>query len=76
MEAIVSKSPLQTGAEVVSMTNERQVYTVKETALRLGVHFNTVYRLIAAGEIQAVRVGKRRFVSKAVLDGMLAGEKG
>lgn len=53
---------------------ERDVYTVREAAEKLRVHFNTVYRLIASGEIQAVRVGKRRFVSKAVLDGMLAGK--
>ena len=53
-----------------------EVYTVKEAAERLHVHYNTLYRLIALGEFPAVRLGKRRFVSKAVLDGMLAGEKG
>ena len=55
---------------------ERETYTVAEAAIKLGLARNTLYRLIASGEFPIIRLGKRRFVSKAVLDGMLAGEKG
>jgi excisionase family DNA binding protein len=43
------------------------VYSVKECAEALDLHRNTVYRLIAAGELPAVRLGKRLVVPCGVL---------
>ncbi len=45
--------------------------TVKDVARILGVHRDDVYRLIASGEIPAMRLGARRWrVPPSALDGM------
>jgi excisionase family DNA binding protein len=36
-----------------------QLLTPKEVADTLGVHLNTVYRLIASGDLTAVRIGPK-----------------
>jgi excisionase family DNA binding protein len=47
------------------------VLTVNEAARVLGVERSTVYRLLRAGELEAVRVGKRRRFRPEDLDAYL-----
>jgi len=37
---------------------ERQFYTIREASEVLGLHYNTVWRLIQQKEIPAVKIGK------------------
>jgi excisionase family DNA binding protein len=39
------------------MGKKKEFYTVKEFAGYLGVHYNTVYKAIKTGHIQAFKVG-------------------
>jgi excisionase family DNA binding protein len=36
---------------------QTQLITVKQAAKLLGVHFNTVYKMIRAGRIKTIRLG-------------------
>jgi len=49
-------------------------YTVAEVAELLGVHVQTVRAAIAHGELPAIALGRRRLVSRAVVERLLAGE--
>ena len=49
----------------------RLLYTVGETAALLGVGRSTAYELIARGELKAVRLGRRRYVTRPVLTELL-----
>ena len=51
------------------------VFTQEEAALYLGTSRDTVRRAVQGGIIPASRVGRRWFISKAVLDSWLAGEQ-
>ncbi|MCP4620661.1 MAG: helix-turn-helix domain-containing protein [Bradyrhizobium sp.] len=42
----------------------RQTYTVREAAAILGVGAATLYRAIERGEVQAIRIGRRRVIAK------------
>lgn len=47
------------------------MYSVKEVADMLGVHENTVHRLIARGEIEAVKLGRRILIPKQHINELL-----
>lgn len=47
---------------------ERLSYTVRETALALGVSPDTVYRLIDRGELPAVQCGRRKLIARSALE--------
>jgi excisionase family DNA binding protein len=49
--------------------------SVREVAELLGVHPQTVRRLIHEGRLESVRVGGRLFVSRAALDELLARQR-
>jgi len=42
----------------ISTRTERQFYTIREASEVLGLHYNTVWRLIQQKEIPAVKIGK------------------
>lgn len=44
------------------MSNEALVYTVKEAAELLHIHYNTLYDLVKRGEVPSIRLGARRVV--------------
>lgn len=46
-------------------TETKYMLTVRETANILGVSIHTVYRLIEAGELSALKVSPRKTVIKA-----------
>jgi excisionase family DNA binding protein len=48
------------------------LYTVREVAGQLGVHPETIRRLIHDGRLDAVRVGRVLRVHKQAVDGFLA----
>jgi excisionase family DNA binding protein len=50
----------------------RLAYSLAETSKRLGLSKATLYRLIARGELKAVRVGSRRLVEAAEIERLLA----
>jgi excisionase family DNA binding protein len=52
----------------------RLVYTVAEAAALLGLGRSTAYDLIARGELTAVRVGRRLFITRPVLTELLGCE--
>ena len=54
---------------------EERLYTVRDVAGRLGVHPETVRRLIHDGRLDAVRVGRVLRVQGNSLDGFLARQR-
>jgi excisionase family DNA binding protein len=53
---------------------ERRTMTVPEVADLLGISRNSAYDAVKAGQIPAVKIGKRLLVPKVALDRMLRGE--
>jgi excisionase family DNA binding protein len=51
----------------------RIVYTVKEVMALLGMSMNGVYNAVTAGEIPAVKIGKKIVIPKARLNALLNG---
>jgi excisionase family DNA binding protein len=51
------------------------LYSVREVADRLGVHPETIRRLIHDGRLDAVRVGRVLRVDAAALEGFLARQR-
>jgi excisionase family DNA binding protein len=60
------------GPEENAMTNKEMVLTVEETARRVKVSRSKTYKLIAAGEIPAIRIGSHLRVSVSALEEWLA----
>jgi excisionase family DNA binding protein len=56
---------------LVHVAAERRLLTVKEVAETMRVSTMTVYRLIKAGELAAIRVGKHFRIRDADLTGYL-----
>ena len=50
---------------------EDKVYTVEQVAEQLKVHMRTVYRLLEAGEIQGVKVGRQWRITPEALNAFL-----
>jgi excisionase family DNA binding protein len=57
------------------VADEPALYTVREVASRLGVHPETVRRLIHDGRLDAVRVGRVLRVEPASLEVFLARQR-
>jgi excisionase family DNA binding protein len=55
----------------VTQTEKPAVLTVTETAKVLGIERNLAYRLVACGQIPALRLGRRWVVPAAALDKLL-----
>jgi excisionase family DNA binding protein len=55
--------------------NRAPLYTVREVADQLGVHPETIRRLIHDGRLDAVRVGRVLRVDGAALEGFLARQR-
>jgi excisionase family DNA binding protein len=51
------------------------LYSVREVASQLGVHPETIRRLIHDGRLDAVRVGRVLRVHRAAVDGFLARQR-
>jgi excisionase family DNA binding protein len=58
------------------MLEERQTYTVEETAQIMGIGRNSAYEAIRRGEIPSLRLGRRLVVPKKALDSLLAQRSG
>jgi excisionase family DNA binding protein len=58
-------------AVAISEQEETTLYSVREVADRLGVHPETIRRLIHEGRLDAVRVGRALRVAPRALDGFL-----
>ena len=52
--------------------DERQTYTIEETARVLGLGRNSTFAAAARGEIPTIRVGRRLLVPRAALEALLA----
>ena len=52
-------------------SSNRRMYTITEAADLLGIGRSTAYELAQRGELEVVRIGGRRMVSPAVLEGLL-----
>jgi excisionase family DNA binding protein len=52
---------------VPDLVARRELWPMKDAAYRLGVTSRTLYRWIQAGELKAVKVGGRRFVTNKEL---------
>lgn len=46
--------------EVGEAMNDERLFTVQQTAEKLGYYVQSVYRLIYAGRLRAVRLGRNR----------------
>jgi len=56
------------------MDDSRLTYSVNEAAEALGLGRNSTYAAIRRGEIPAIRIGRRLFVSKAALERLVNGQ--
>jgi excisionase family DNA binding protein len=52
---------------------ERRTYTVTEAATVLGISRTSAYERVRAGELPALRLGRRIVINRAVVDAMLEG---
>ena len=52
--------------------SKRRVITVKETSEKLDLSLNATYQAIRAGQIPAIRIGRRWLVPDHALEQMLA----
>jgi excisionase family DNA binding protein len=52
---------------------ERRTYTVTEAATVLGISRTSAYERVRAGELPALRLGRRIVITGAVVDAMLGG---
>jgi len=55
-------------SQAKASTRRREWLSIAELAKELGMSQMTLYRVIAAGEFPAVRIGRRLFVPARVLD--------
>ena len=53
---------------MTSATQERYAYTVKEAAQLLGLHPSRVYRLVRAGDIDAIHLGRTVRIPRPALE--------
>lgn len=56
------------------VTIEQKLYSIPEAAKPLNVCDSTLWKLVRAGKVKTVRIGKRRFVTAPVLQSILNGE--
>jgi excisionase family DNA binding protein len=54
---------------------ERRTYTVTEAATVLGISRTSAYERVRAGELPALRLGRRIVITRAVVDAMLGGAR-
>jgi excisionase family DNA binding protein len=54
---------------------ERATFDVDEAAKILGLSRNAAYAAVAAGQLPAIRLGRRIVIPRAVLERMLAGQQ-
>ena len=54
------------------MSDERLLLTVPEAALRLGVGRSFLYRLVMAGEVRSVKLGRSRRIPVRALEEFVA----
>ncbi len=65
-----------TGEPEVMSDDDRRAYTPEEVARMLGLHLNSVYAMLKAGDIPAVRVGRKWLISKRRFDAWFDGGSG
>ena len=53
---------------------EKMAYSISETADSIGLHKNTVYKLVQSGRLPAVKLGRKILISKLELSAWLAGQ--
>lgn len=46
-------------------------YTIKETTAAIGLSRSTIYKLMASGELQTIRIGQRRLIRAEALNRLL-----
>lgn len=51
---------------------ERRTYTVTEAAAVLGISRTSAYERVRAGELPALRLGRRIVITRTVVDAMLS----
>ena len=50
-------------------------YTIKEAAAAIGLSRSTIYKLMASGELQTIRIGQRRLIRAEALSRLLTGSE-
>lgn len=53
--------------------SEKRAITVKDAARQLGIGTTLAYKLIANGELPAIRLGRRLVVAQHVIDALIEG---
>ena len=48
-------------------------YTIKEATVAIGLSRSTIYKLMASGELQTIRIGKRRLIRAEALNRLVTG---
>jgi excisionase family DNA binding protein len=50
-------------------------YTIKEATAAIGLSRSTIYKLMASGELQTIRIGQRRLIRAEALNRLLTGSE-
>lgn len=58
-----------------TQTVQQQTVTRKQAATMLGLGQNTVDRMIARGELESIKLGRRRLIPRRVIEALLNGEQ-
>jgi len=66
---------VKVGRTVASGSPQEALYSVREVASQLGVHPETIRRLIHDGRLDAVRIGRVLRVHKDAVDGFLVRQR-
>jgi excisionase family DNA binding protein len=63
------------GMSTAAVADEAPRYvSIDDTAARLGLHYNTVYRMVRSGELPAILIHRRWRIREDHLEALLAGE--
>lgn len=74
--ALVARSCENAGSLAqVSINGSAGLYSVRQVADQLGVHPETIRRLIHDGRLEAVRIGRVLRIESSKLDGFLARQR-
>lgn len=73
LEAAVAALERLSGTGPLKGGGSRLAYSAKEVAALTGLHRNEVYKLLHAGELKSIRLGRRILIPRSALEEWLRG---
>jgi excisionase family DNA binding protein len=77
--AASASAPPATSSRPLDVTSgippSKIAYTIKEATAAIGLSRSTIYKLMASGELQTIRIGQRRLIPARALNRLLTGSE-